>query len=57
MSTGSTLTEATEVLSGYYVIETDTLDFAHDVAARREVVDMISQAAGVRGMMQERMMP
>ena len=38
-------------------IETDTLDFAHDVAARREVVDMIGQAAGVRGMMQERMMP
>ena len=37
-------------------IETDTLDFAHDVAARREVVDMIAQAAGVRGMMQERMM-
>jgi len=37
-------------------IETDTLDFAHDVAARREVVDMIGQAAGVRGMMQERMM-
>ena len=36
-------------------IETDTLDFAHDVAARREVVDMIGQAAGVRGMMQERM--
>ena len=38
-------------------IETDALDFAHDVAARREVVDMIGQAAGVRGMMQERMMP
>jgi deoxyadenosine/deoxycytidine kinase len=38
-------------------VETDALDFAHDVAARREVVDMIGQAAGVRGMMQERMMP
>ena len=37
-------------------IETDALDFAHDVTARREVVDMIAQAAGVRGMMQERMM-
>jgi hypothetical protein len=37
-------------------IETDALDFAHDVAARREVVDMIGQAAGVRGMMQERLL-
>lgn len=38
-------------------IETDTLDFAHDVAARREVVELIGQAAGVRGMVQERFMP
>src|SRR6266545_1212929 len=37
-------------------IETDGLDFAHDVSARREVVEMIGQAAGMRGMMQERMM-
>jgi deoxyadenosine/deoxycytidine kinase len=38
-------------------IETDELDFAHDMAARREVVEQIGQAAGVRGIMQERMMP
>ena len=38
-------------------IETDQLDFAHEVEARREIVEMISQAAGVRGMKQERMMP
>ena len=31
--------------------ETDALDFAHDVA------DMIGQATGVRGMLQERRMP
>jgi deoxyadenosine/deoxycytidine kinase len=37
-------------------IETDGLDFAHDVAARREVVELIGQTAGMRGMMQERMM-
>jgi deoxyadenosine/deoxycytidine kinase len=38
-------------------IETDGLDFAHEVAARREVVDQIGQAAGVRGMVQERLIP
>jgi hypothetical protein len=38
-------------------IETDALDFAHDVAARREVVELIGQAAGVRGVVQERMIP
>lgn len=38
-------------------IETDSLDFAHDAAARREVVELIGQAVGVRGMMQERFMP
>ncbi len=38
-------------------IETDQLDFAHDIGARREIVDLIGQAAGVRGMMQERMIP
>ncbi len=38
-------------------IETDQLDFAHDVAARREVVELIGQAAGVRGVIQERLMP
>jgi deoxyadenosine/deoxycytidine kinase len=38
-------------------IETDALDFAHDVAARREVVDLISQYLGIGGMMQERMIP
>jgi hypothetical protein len=38
-------------------IETDDLDFAHDVSARREVVEQIGQAVGMRGVMQERMMP
>jgi deoxyadenosine/deoxycytidine kinase len=38
-------------------IETDGLNFAHDVAARREVVELIGQAAGMRGVIQERMMP
>lgn len=38
-------------------IETDALDFAHDVGARREIVEQIGQAAGIRGMMQERLMP
>jgi deoxyadenosine/deoxycytidine kinase len=38
-------------------IETDALDFAHDVGARREVVDLIGQYLGIRGMMQERMIP
>jgi deoxyadenosine/deoxycytidine kinase len=38
-------------------IETDSLDFAHDVAARREVVELIGQYLGIRGLMQERMMP
>jgi deoxyadenosine/deoxycytidine kinase len=37
-------------------IETDQLDFAHDAGARREVVELIGQAAGVRGPMQERFM-
>ena len=37
-------------------IETDELDFAHDVNARREVVDLIAQAAGLRGVTQERLM-
>jgi deoxyadenosine/deoxycytidine kinase len=36
-------------------IETDALDFAHDVAARREVVDLIGQYVGIRGVVQERM--
>lgn len=36
-------------------IETDQLDFAHDIGARREVVELIGQAANVRGVMQERM--
>lgn len=38
-------------------IETDNLDFAHDVQARREVVELIGQYAGVRGVMQERLIP
>lgn len=38
-------------------IETDGLDFAHDVQARREVVDLIAQAVGMRGVVQERLMP
>ncbi|MCS6939126.1 MAG: deoxynucleoside kinase [Roseiflexaceae bacterium] len=38
-------------------IETDDLDFAHDAAARREVVEMIAQALGLRGMVQERFVP
>ncbi|HEY3227731.1 MAG TPA: deoxynucleoside kinase, partial [Roseiflexaceae bacterium] len=36
-------------------IETDALDFAHDIAARREVVDLIGQYVGIRGVVQERM--
>lgn len=38
-------------------IETDNLDFAHDVQARREVVELIGQYAGYRGVTQERLMP
>ena len=38
-------------------IETDALDFAHDVTARREVVELIGQYLGIRGLMQERMIP
>ena len=38
-------------------IATDDLDFAHTVEARREVVDLIGQHVGLRGLMQERMMP
>ena len=37
-------------------IETDELDFAHDPAARREVVELIAQAVGERGVVQERFM-
>jgi deoxyadenosine/deoxycytidine kinase len=37
-------------------IETDGLDFAHEVSARREVVELIGQSAGIRGVMQERML-
>lgn len=35
-------------------IETDTLDFAHDVQARREIVELIGQHTGMRGIVQER---
>ncbi|GAB4169049.1 MAG: deoxynucleoside kinase [Roseiflexaceae bacterium] len=35
-------------------IETDHLDFAHDPQARREVVELIGQAVGVRTPIQER---
>lgn len=35
-------------------IETDELDFAHDPVARREVVELIGQALGLRGVIQER---
>lgn len=38
-------------------IETDQLDFAHDINARREVVDLLAQHLGMRGMRQERMIP
>ena len=38
-------------------IGTDDLDFAHEVEARREVVDLIGQYVGMRGVVQERMMP
>jgi deoxyadenosine/deoxycytidine kinase len=38
-------------------ITTDDLDFAHDIVARREVVDLIGQYVGLRGVVQERMMP
>ncbi len=37
-------------------LETDELDFAHDPAARREVVELIAQAVGERGVVQERFM-
>jgi deoxyadenosine/deoxycytidine kinase len=37
-------------------IETDQLDYAHDVEARRAVVEIISQYLGVRGARQERML-
>jgi deoxyadenosine/deoxycytidine kinase len=39
------------------VIETEHLDFAHDITARREVVDLIGQHLGMRGVRQERMIP
>ena len=35
-------------------IETDELDFAHDPIARREVVELIGQTLGLRGVIQER---
>ena len=38
-------------------IETDELDFAHDAAARREVVELIAQTLGMRGAVQERFVP
>ncbi|HEX5691915.1 MAG TPA: deoxynucleoside kinase, partial [Roseiflexaceae bacterium] len=38
-------------------IETDALDFAHDITARREVVELIGQYLGMRGVVQERMIP
>lgn len=38
-------------------IETDDLDVAHDVSARREVVELIAQTLGMRGMVQERFVP
>ncbi|MBC8160780.1 MAG: deoxynucleoside kinase [Roseiflexaceae bacterium] len=38
-------------------IETDGLDFAHDVQARREVVALIAQTVGLGGVVLERLMP
>lgn len=38
-------------------IETEQLDFAHDVEARRSVVELIDQYMGMRGPRQERMLP
>jgi len=38
-------------------IETDDLDVAHDASARREVVELIAQTLGMRGMVQERFVP
>lgn len=35
-------------------IETDLLDFAHEPSARREIVELIGQAVGVPGLVQER---
>lgn len=35
-------------------IETDELDFAHDPTARREVVELIGQAVGIKTQIQER---
>ncbi len=37
-------------------IETDRLDFAHNVNDRREIVDIIAQYIGQRGVTQERLM-
>lgn len=37
-------------------IATDDLDFAHDITARREIVDLIGQHVGMRGIIQERML-
>ncbi|GAB4208817.1 MAG: deoxynucleoside kinase [Roseiflexaceae bacterium] len=38
-------------------IETDNLDFAHDLNARRTVVEQIAQYIGLRGVVQERLIP
>lgn len=44
-------------LSPVLTIETDGLDFAHDLQARRDVVDLIAQTVGLHGIVQERLMP
>lgn len=38
-------------------IETDKLDFAHNLSARRAVVEQIAQYIGLRGVVQERLIP
>ncbi|KAB8146082.1 deoxynucleoside kinase [Chloroflexia bacterium SDU3-3] len=38
-------------------IETDGRDFAHNVEDRRDVLDLIAQTLGMRGVVQERLMP
>ncbi|MFM7679074.1 MAG: deoxynucleoside kinase [Roseiflexaceae bacterium] len=37
-------------------VPTDNLDFAHTVAGRKEIVDMIMRAVGIRGITQERLL-
>jgi hypothetical protein len=37
-------------------VPTDNLDFAHTVAGRKEIVDMIIRAVGIRGITQERLL-